>query len=270
MKLRKKTLIIIGAIFVVMIVVLHISSRILLLGSFAQLEERNTRRNVERVLSALSDELSSLDATTADWAAWDDTYAFIEDANQEYVESNLVDETLTTLSLHLMLFTNSSGQTIFAKTADLNSEEEMSLPQTLQEHLATNNFLLRFPDTESRITGIILLPEGPMLVASRPILTSEEEGPIRGALIMGRYLDELEIKRLAEMTHLSLIVDYFEDSQMRLDFQAAVSSAPEETPILVRPLNEQSIAGYAILKDIYDKPILVLRANMSRDIYKQG
>lgn len=184
MKLRKKTLIIIGTIFVVMIVVLYISSRILLLGSFAELEERNTRGNVERVLSALSDELSSLDATTADWAAWDDTYAFIEDGNEEYVESNLVDETLTTLRLHLMLFTNSSGQTIFAKAVDSNGEEEMPVPQTLQEHLATDNFLLRLPDTESRITGIVLLPEGPMLVASRPILTSEEEGPIRGALIM--------------------------------------------------------------------------------------
>jgi len=270
MKLRKKAPIIIGVTFVVMIVFLYTTWRIVLLGSFTKLEEQNTRRNVERALSALSNELSTLDATGWDWAAWDDTYAFIEDANKDYIESNLVDETLTGLRTNLMLFINLSGQIIFGKGFDLDEEEEIPIPQSLQEHLSPDNFLLRHPDTESSVTGILPLPEGPMLIGSWPILTSEDEGPIRGTLIMGRYLDEAKIKRLAKITHLSLTVRRFDDSQMPLDFQAVASSVSEETPILVRPLSEESIAGYALLKDIYGKPILILRADMPRDIYQQG
>jgi len=270
MTLRKKVLIIIAATFLSLIVILYLASQIILLNSFNELEEQHTHQNVERALDALSHDFSSLEALAGDWAAWDDTYAFIEDANDEYVQSNLVYGTFTELRLNFMLFINSSGRTVFSKAFDLHNEEEIPIPESLQKHLSGNDFLLTHPDTESSIAGIILLPEEPMLIASQPILPSEDEGPIRGTLIMGRYLDAVEIERLAEITHLSLIMHRFDDPQMPPDFQAAHSSLSEEAPILARPLDEQSIAGYALLKDIYGKPSLVLRVDMPRDIYQQG
>jgi len=109
-----------------------------------------------------------------------------------------------------------------------------------------------------------------MLIASQPILTSEDEGPVRGTLIMGRYLDANEIEWLAEQTHLSLTVQRYDYSPMPPDFQAAIPSLSEEAPILIQPLDKQSIAGYALLKDIYEKPILLLRVDIPRDIYTQG
>ena len=44
----------------------------------------------------------------------------------------------------------------------------------------------------------------------------------------------------------------------------------EASPIFIRPLDIQSIAGYALLKDIYGKPALILRVDMPREIYSQG
>ncbi|MCK4450241.1 MAG: GAF domain-containing protein, partial [Anaerolineae bacterium] len=175
--------------------------------------------------------------------------------------------------LNLMLFINSSGQIVFGKGFDLDNEEEISVPQSLQEHL-TDDALLRHPDTESSITGIVLLPEGPLLVASRPILTSEEEGPLRGTMIMGRYLDSTEVERLAEITHVSLSVRQSDDEQMPPDFQAARAalspSFPQEASVFVQPLSAESVAGYALLNDIYGEPSLMLRVDMPREIYQQG
>ncbi len=273
MKLRQRTLIAIGATFACLVLMLYLVSRVILLGSFAELEERYARRDVERVLSALSDELAALDTMVFDWAAWDDTYTFIEDANEEYIESNLVDETFTSSRLNLMLFINSSGQIVFGKGFDLDNEEEVPVPQSIQEHL-TDDTLLRHPDTESSITGIVLLPEGPMLVASRPILTSEEEGPLRGTMIMGRYLDSTEVERLAEITHVSLTLRRFDDEQMPPDFQAALAalspSFPQEASVFVQALSAETVAGYALLQDTYGEPSLVLRVDMPREIYQQG
>ena len=273
MKLRKRTLIAIGVTFACLVLMLYLVSRVILLGSFAELEEQYARRDVERVLSALSDELAALDTMLFDWAAWDDTYIFIEDANEEYIVSNLVDETFTSPRLNLMLFINSSGQIVFGKGFDLDNEEEISVPQSLQEHL-TDDALLRHPDTESSIAGIVLLPEGPLLVASRPILTSEEEGPLRGTMIMGRYLDSTEVERLAEITHVSLSVRRSDDEQMPPDFQAARAalspSFPQEASVFVQPLSAESVAGYALLNDIYGEPSLMLRVDMPREIYQQG
>jgi PAS domain S-box-containing protein len=270
MTLRKRTLIIVGLTAASLILILYVTLRTIVLSSFAELEEQHARQNVERALGALSDNLAALDTIVFDWAAWDDTYVFIEDANEDYIQSNLVDETFTGFKLNLMLFVNPSGQTIFGKGFDLYNEEEASVPESLAEHLADDALLLRHPDTESSVVGIVSLPEGPMLVVSRPILTSEEKGPIRGALVMGRYLDSAESEHLAEITRLSLTLHRFDDSQMPLDFQTARSSLSEEAPILVHPLSAESVAGYALLKDIYGEPSLILRVDMPRDIYAQG
>lgn len=196
MTLQKKVLLTIGVTIVCLIVILFVISQIFILSSFSELEEQNTHQNVERVMIALSDEVSAMDVTCNDWAAWDDTYAFIEDRNEEYIESNLVDGTFTDLGLNFMLFINTSGQIVFGKAMDLQNEEEIPVPQSFLEHLSPNAPIINPPDVESSITGIVLLPapEDPMLIASRPIITSEDEGPIRGTLIMGRYLDTAEIE----------------------------------------------------------------------------
>ena len=270
MTLRRKTLFIIGATFYGVIILLFFISRNILLDSFLELEKQNTVQNTERALSALSQESSNLKATAGDWAAWDDTYAFIENADTKYIQSNLIDGTFVTLRLNLMVFVNSSGQIVFGKAFDLTNGEEIPLPQSLQGHLSKDDILLTHPDERSSVSGVVILAEGPMLIASRLILTSEEKGPIRGTLVMGRYLDTAEMSRLAQATRLSLVLYQFSDPQIPPDFRVVRSSLSVESPILVRPLDEQSIAGYALVEDIYGKPSLVLRADMPRDIYQQG
>lgn len=270
MTLRKKTLIIISITFLGLITALYFIAQNFLFDNLLKVEANNTHQNVNRVLNALSSELSFMESMTADWAAWDDTYAFIEDANEEYIESNLVDSTFTGLNINLMLFADSAGETVIGKAVDLATEEEVPIPPGLLEHLASNDLLLFHPDTESSITGLIITPEGPMLVASRPILTSEDEGPIRGTLLMGRYLDISKIEQLAEETRLSIAVRLFTDPQMPGDFRVAQISLSDESPVYIQPLDEQSIAGYVLLKDIYGEAGLVLKVDTPRDIYAQG
>ena len=270
MTLRRKTLIYICVTFVILIWILHVISQNILLDSFAQLEEQNTSQNVERVLNTLSNDLSSLATTTGDWASWDDTYAFIEDTNTDYIDSNLIDGTFTELRLNFMLFINTSGQIVFGKAFDLHNEEEIPIPQSLQGHLSASDLLLYHPDTESNIGGIILLPEGPVLLASQPILTSDDEGPARGSLIMGRYLDATEIDRLSQITLLSLAAYPTNATQMPPDLQTARLSLSEESPILIQPLDAQYVSGYGLLMDIYGEPGLILRVDMPRDIYQHG
>ncbi|MFC2058212.1 CHASE4 domain-containing protein [Chloroflexota bacterium] len=259
-----------GLTLILLIAILYGTARITIFNSFSHVEENDTSRNVNRALSALANEISALDTTTYDWAAWDDTYEFIEDANNDYVESNLVDGTFIDLSLNLMLFVDTKGHIIFEKAFDLLNEEEIQIPPSLQQHLTVENLLLNHTDTESNVDGIISLSESPMLIASRPILTSNDEGPILGTLIMGRHLDNSEIQSLAETTHLSLTTQPYDDPQMPSDFQEALSTLSDESSIAVQPLSAESVAGYTLLTDIYGNPVLLLRVDMPRDIYQQG
>lgn len=269
MRIRKKTLLIISVTLVSLMGVLYATSSTILLDGFAKLEEQQTRKNVKRVQDALSEEIAQLNLTTTDWAEWDETYAFIENANKAYFNTYLTNLSIARLKLNLMLYVHSSGRIVFSKGFDLERKKQIPILKNFQKHLSAKSLLLP-SSMKSSLKGLILLPEGPILIASRPILTSESSGSIRGALIMGRYLDAAATKRLAERTHLSVTLHRFDDAQMPPDFQAVRSSFSAKEPILIRPLNEQTIAGYTLINDIYGKPALVMRVDTPRLIYKQG
>jgi len=128
---------------------------------------------------------------------------------------------------------------------------------------------LNHTDINSSICGIISLPEGPMLIASKPIITSKHEGPIQGTIIMGRFLDSEEIGRLSRITHLSLNFSLFHDPNTP-DMLSAIQQLTTEEPILIQPMNNDVIAGYVLLNDVEGKPAIVIKADMPRGIHKQG
>ncbi len=270
MTLRKKTLVFIAVIFIFMIAILYLCANIFLLQSYADLESDAISANTEQALGALSSEIDALSAFNYDWAAWDDTYAFIEDANEDFIESNLVDETFIGAQLNLMAFINPAGQVVFAKAFDLEEEEEISVPQSFMEQISSETLLLSHPDTESSIEGLIMLPENPMLISSRPVITSKDEGPVKGSLIFGRYLDSSQIDELAEITHLSLSIHLPDDPLSTSDLKTAILSLSAETPIFTQPLDGNRIAGYGLINDIYGQPGLILKTDIPRDIYQKG
>jgi PAS domain S-box-containing protein len=246
-----------------------ISQNIILISA-VKTDQKHMQEDVERFQEALSLELSNLDSIVNDWASWDDTYAFIEDNNTDYVSSNLVDGTFTNLKLNLMLFVNSSDQFVFGKAFDLLDETEVHLPESLVGHISDWTVLLDHSSAGSYVKGIILLAEGPMLVASRPILPSDDEGPIRGALIMGRYLDSERIGYLSLVTHLSLATYVLGDSEMPSDFYTVSLSMSNNAPVLIQNLDDETIAGYVLLDNILGNPILMLRVDAPRSSYAQA
>ncbi|MES1025555.1 EAL domain-containing protein [Gloeocapsa sp. BRSZ] len=271
MTLRKKTLLLIAVTLISLIGVIYATSSTILLRGFSRLEAEDTRYNVRRVQEALSDEIAKLSLTTRDWAEWDETYAFVEDANRQYIATYLSNVSINRLKLNLMLYVDASKRIIFDKGYDLERKEAIYLLPNFQKHIAAKT-VLEHSNIKSSISGLVMLPEGAMMIASRPILNSESRGPIRGTLIMGRYLNNLAIAKLAEKTHLSVRMYRFDDPQVPRDIQrvrSAFRDLPKES-ILVLPLDEQTIAGYTIIQDIYGNPALLLCVDAPRLIYQQG
>ncbi len=269
MKLRNRILFIVALTLACIIAILYFFAKIVLLGNLEKLEEDYTRRDVQRALSALNDELSDLSRFAWDWAAWDDTCSFIETPDDDYIRANLVDSTFTGNHVSLMLFLNNSGHLVYGKCYDLNENREVPIPESLLKQLVPGSLLLRHPTPSSVVKGILVLPQGPLLVVSHPVLTSSSQGPVRGSLIVGRFLDSHVIDRLAGTTRLPLALKRIGDSSIPSALQSLPDS-PGGSRILVRTLDAGTIAGYALLKDIYGKPALALQVSTPRVIYREA
>lgn len=242
-------------------------AQVLLIEDYKTLEKSKVRENVGRVLNAFSSEMMNLSILGRDWAAWDDTYEFIEDRNDQYLYSNLIYETFAGLNLNLMIFVDSSGNLVYSQGFDLTTNELIDVPSSLTEELTLGSPLLQAPDALEGITGFLLLPQGPMLITSQPILTSEKSGPGPGTLIMGRFLDDVQLQRLSEMTSLSFELIPINSST---DLRGFTKQRPAEEDIQVIAESNNSISGYSILEDIHSQPVLILKVSLPRDIYLQG
>lgn len=86
---------------------------------------------------------------------------------------------------------------------------------------------------------------------------------------MGRYLKS-ELKHLSELSQLPLNYSIVNGVNMSSDFVTAQSAISKGRPVLIKPSSENSIAGYTLIQDVYGDPALILRADMPRDIYRQG
>lgn len=205
MSLKSKAGLIFLGIFILYGVTDYALQQFVILPSFIDLEHAEARKDLERAIEAIKGEVHHLNTFCWDWSAWDDTYEFVADPSRKYIESNLTTTTFTDNRVNLIYFVNGDGTVVWGETRDLKSGELISL-NDFEEGLFKDNHPL-IPTgkgdgnlSEISVSGLFLTEKGPMLVASRPILTSENEGPVRGTLMMGRFLDERLIKTLVDQT----------------------------------------------------------------------
>ena len=266
MTLRKKTLLYTGITMICLLAFLYFVSSTFLTNGFIRVEKEDTFRNVQRASEAFSDDINQIDIVCKDYAGWDDTYQFITDANEDYINTNLINATFTNLNLNIMLFYNSSGSLVYGDAYDFVNEAKLPLPVALRD-ISPEDLLLMHNDTEDSRQGIFQLQDGTLLMSSQPILKSDRTGPVMGTLIFGRYLDEDEINRLSEITHLSLTVHHLDEPDMPADL---ILEGSFSEPIMVRATSEDSISGYTLLNDVYGDPALLVEVYLPRQIYHQG
>ncbi|MCM3411310.1 sensor domain-containing diguanylate cyclase [Metabacillus litoralis] len=263
MTLRKKLLIAsisIISIFMLMIVLLVgiITSRI---HHIYEQEQVTTQVNQTRNL--LNNELKSLDRLNLDYAAWDDTFSFIENKNDLYIQSNLTSETFLQNNIDHMVFINNRGKIVLVRQIDAEGK--------LNENYIDSNWLDRYKlkkvlHTNEKINGLIKTPEGIMLLSARPILNSQYEGPSNGTLIFTRKLDQELVSELGNIIELDL--SFFQDAPKKLSKQEMEQLENEN--LYIDEVSDTTIAGYSVLTDLKGDPLSYIEVKSERTIYKNG
>jgi PAS domain S-box-containing protein len=248
-------------------IVLFVASRMFILRGFETLETEITTTQINRVENALDERLESLISKVSDWATWDEPYNYVKGEFPEFVTMELEDSTYIPLQLNLILMVDTSGQLVYAKSVDLVTQQGSPFPYTKSLNLAP---FLNTMTPSSQLAGLVLLPDGPMLVAINPILPSVGKGQPVGVMLFGRYLDDAELEKLSGTTHLKLDIYRLDQSLPTNEERIALASISDTNPNFIHRVNEQIIDGYRVLQDIHDQPILLLRVQQTRDIYQQG
>lgn len=270
MNLRKKTVLTVGFSIFVLTALLYLILYNIFLNSFKKLEYNFAENDIMTVLDSFSGILEELKSKSADWAIWDDNYNFVQTGDLKFVESNLTDYTFNDLKLNYILILNKDGKWIYKHAHDLNTGKETRFPESLDKILNKDSLLLKHEDLDSIHTGLVNLPEGVLLLISRPILTSQHKGPVQGTLVFGRYFNDRQLEILTRLTQHVLVAKRYDDENLPENFQKAKEALNTGQSFYIQSLNANIIAAYALVRDIFGKPALIIRMDEPRSIFKQG
>ncbi len=270
MKIRNKTLAIIGIAFTILFICLIGATEYIIGNNSDELEINQINKDVERASFAFETELLFIEAVASDWALWDDSYYFVQGEYDGYVDSNLDAETLANLGLNMVLFYDVSNQPYYVTGADIETYEEIEISDTFIEYISSQEILFSHPTVYDSVLGIMNSPQGPLLIASNPITTSTREGKIAGSFIAARYLDDSFIEMLEEKTILDIDIVPVDpkESTSEKDSSELLASGTENTEI--KFLSESSALGTRFLTDINGENIMSLNVEIPRTIHKQS
>ncbi len=277
MTLRKKTIVTIGITTAGMLLILYVASLLILLGSFARLEEEDTREDMRRVLNSFSSGMAELISTSRDHATWDDTYAFISNTsfadapNHPYVKSNYIDTTFAINRINFLLMFNEENKVVYQKGYDLRANREIPVPVELTDNIQRQkDIFLHHTNPESFRSGILILNDTPAAIVSLPIVHSNMKGPIRGTLITGYYLDESYVEHQSVLTRTRLKLTPYDGTHSPPQAASFPANSLNEAPVWIGKKDDHLIEANALIYDLYGNPSFVLQLEKPRSIYQQG
>ncbi|MBI5833281.1 MAG: response regulator [Armatimonadetes bacterium] len=233
------------------------------------METEVLRQNAARVAVVFLNELLDIDTSVSDWANWDESVAWVTGRDKDFAPRNLVPQTFNTLKISAVVALDLNGRVIYEHGHDLLTNRAAPVPKPLTTYL--KRLLGQHGTADYLLTrGLILADPDPLLVATRPIRSTDGRGPDRGVLLFARKLDAAKTAEWGDFASLQLEVHRLDDPGLPLDCRQAWGMMSERDQLAVRPISENRIAGYALLKDIEQAPAVILRGVQSRPINAKG
>lgn len=232
------------------------------------LQRTQTEDQVVLVKRILDNEMKNLAMKESDWAKWDDTYQFISDRNSEYIASNLGDESLVSIGVHMMAFVNNTGELVYGKQVYAGNPDENSIPEEFLKSFTGKSSLLDFSDQDTDKRGILVTPEAMLLVVAQPITTSDGKGVSRGTLFFARYIDSDYTTLLSELSGMRVQITPYGFAT-----RTGQTSYPQDLRVTVPVVTDASggsIAGFLLIHNIFENPSLVLSVEHGAAIIEQG
>ncbi|HWR26128.1 MAG TPA: response regulator [Methanosarcina sp.] len=270
MKIREKTLAIVGVTLIFLFTLLVIATDEIVGNSFEQLENKEVSKNIGRATAAMDSKVEALGTVLRDYAAWEDTYLFMQNKSDGYIDRNFGPDIVTNFDANMALFYDTTNKLYYATTVKLDTNEHGNVSPAMLDFIAANELLFSHPTLNTQVSGILNSPEGPLLISSYPILKGSGEGPIAGTLIFAKYLDDETIKEFAETTGLDITIEDFNQKGAALYASEPSFTSQKGDSFNINYASENSVVGKTLLNDIHGKPALFLNVGMPRDVYQQG
>jgi signal transduction histidine kinase len=270
MNIRTKNTLVLTCVFVALLIVSLGVRHFVLAPSFQSLEYEEALKNGNRCVQAVEREIDHLNSVCLEWSDWDDLHQYVVDRNEGFHQANLATtEYFQRANLPVMVILDVNNRVVWMTRLDLETLEQVELPEFPRDEFPADHPLIRTNHPKGYINGILLTERGPMLVASRPITTTDAQGERRGRFIMSRYINESMLTQLRAQTDVDFNV-WSNHDPLPADAPADFAAASPEQLIHPDPENPSKLSVYRTLDCLTPGDSIVFRAGVDRAITRHG
>lgn len=238
---------------------------------FTNMENKLALQDLDRVNNLMQNELMNISTTSKDWSVWDDTYIFLQDHNQSYLENNLTHKTLPDIKMDIFLMYDKNQKLYWADVVTPSHDKE-DVIKSINNLLLTKHDALFFNSNAKENSfniGIIESSYGPILFAVTPILKSGGNiEPCIGSMIMGRFLNDSYLKSLSNILKIQFHIYPFQnDNSIKFRLIADEIEKNPDKLYIDRSTNHETIYIYSYLDVIKGSDPLLLKVTVQRTIF---
>lgn len=269
MSISRKVLLIMSLLVAILLGANFFVQKKIILPAFSEIELQQAKVNVDRIQELFDEAINELDRSAYDWSAWDDTYQFLEDRNQEYIDSNLSPGTFGNLQTNFIYILNLKGELVWGEVYDLTGEEA----EIVTDDTFVEQSLLRLETSIKNVAsastsdlqvsrGLFIQDELPVIFSVRPVLTSEDQGPMRGYLILGKLCTDELLHSFQERIK----------TQFTLDVYVPKDADDSDAHRDIYQTNKQTGTSFTMSKTYFsnDQPVIRINTIFPGDITRNG
>lgn len=274
MGIRRKAFIIVSLSTIFLTIGMYTIFHFFFLHNIKMEEKEIMENDTNRVNYLLKREISRLTFFSNDWSHWTETFEFVDNLNQNYIDLNLNKATLANNGVNVLIYLDKEGEIKYSLGYDKEKDKLVPISKSLQEYLAENKKLFsNYKKVDSVTSGIVSLAEGPLLLAAGPITDSEYNQPIAGTLVVGNYLDASLLEGINQVTQarVQLIpinnLDHLPNNLLLNEVSFAKGFA--EKKVVVLPQSSKTLLGYSLLQGLEGDPLFFIQIAKERTTYQQ-
>ncbi len=246
------------------------------LDTFAAKEVDLVLQNRTILEQAITARLEFLQASTTDWAAWDDFYNFAQGRYPDFPKKHLGVAILDRLKLDMLLVIDAEGRLQAGDVrpdpeaaTDIISRLRGAAPQDAG-HGARSPSVLPIEGSRETISGVINTRQGPLILALRPISRTDGSGEPAGTLVMGSYLHAERLFSALSVLPSQVIVHGSGRNALSAEMHvlaATLGRIPGGSRLVTR---QDDMSDFRLFRDLAGNPAFILETRMPRTILATG
>jgi diguanylate cyclase (GGDEF)-like protein len=247
----------------------------LLTRSFQGIELSDTLHKSTQLYQAFEADAHQLGIDDRDYAEWDDAVRYVATLDPKFIAGNVTRETLGTLHVDLVWIVGANGKGIYSGLLDRRANVLTSpAPAALLSQFRRFITSATRPDQDLSEEHIVQTSSGLTVVAARRISRTDRTHMIDAVMLFARFIGQADLERISQTSQLKFsLLGVNPDDPRFLALPPSVqrwthSGLNSNAFAIAR--NSSSIAGYALIRDMDNRPVALLETDQPRDLYSLG